>query len=307
MPDRWLVVRVQAGATQTAPRVASAWVVSGALDPGRRRAVPLADWREDRANAAPAVTAMGPGEPTFAVYYDNTRNLLAFHDPLTGVSAGPLSYTVCGWYARLEDDPLYAPTTEAAWLAVLAQRGWAVDEDVVRSLRRKGKGERYKHVLKAADTQEPAGGLKVGADSVASQAEPVKLQIGTGAAQFVQHQSIKGIKGQAIYGQQSFFEPYWPRQLLCHGAVFDVRWGGRGGGFDHPGAGVPTAGSVGLAVGNTASQALAALSARQSGDASLARLLDAFATGAIGELSQPSGLARLESTLHAEDLSLIHI
>ncbi len=305
VPDRWLVVRVQAGATQTAPRVASAWVVSGALDPGRRRAVPLGDWREDRANAAPAVTAVGPGDPTFAVYYDNTRNLLAFHDPLTGVSAGPLSYTVCGWYARLEDDPLHAPTTEAAWLAVLKQRGWAVDEDAVRTLRHKGKGkgDRFKRLLKGADTAEPAGGLKVGADSTASQAGPVKLQVGAGAAKFVQHPSVRGIKGPVIYGQQSLFEPYWPRQLLCHGAVFDVRWGGRGGGFDHPGTGVPAAGSVGLAVGNTASQALAALAARRAGDASLARLLDAFATGAIGELSQPSGLARLESTLHAEDFA----
>jgi hypothetical protein len=60
---------------------------------------------------------------------------------------------------------------------------------------------------------------------------------------------------------------------------------------------------VGLAVGNTASQALAALSARQAGDPSLARLLDAFATGALSDLSQQSGLARLESQLHAEDFS----
>lgn len=297
VPDRWLVVRIQAGATQTAPRRAAAWVVSGALDPARRRAVPLADWREDRsAKAAPPVTAMGPGDPTFAVYYDNTQNLLAFHDPLKGVASGPLTYLVCGWYARLQDDPLHAPTTEQRWLGVLDQLGWMVDADVIRTLRRQARAEQRKNILKSADQNDSAkAGLEVDGTR--------KVMLGTGSAQFVRDSEVRQTFRKTFYAKQSWFEPYWPRQMLCHGAVFDVAWGGRGGGFDHPSAGVPPAGSVGLAAGHTAAQALAALSARQSGDASMARLLDAFATGALSDLSQQSGIARLENHLHAEDFS----
>lgn len=302
VPDRWLVVRVQAGATQTAPRRAAAWVVSGALDPARRRAVPLADWREDREHAAPPVTAMGPGDPTFAVYYDNTQNLLAFHDPLKDVAAGPLTYLVCGWYARLEDDPLHAPTIESRWMGVLQRLGWSVDQGVLAQLRKQAQAEHYKDVLKGADTAASKDGVTVsglGADDSTQR----KVSLGTGAVKFIQNKDRRAASGPALYAKQRLFEPYWPRQLLCHGAVYDVAWGGRGGGFDHAGAGVPPPGSVGLAVGNTASQALAALAAHESGDPSMARLLDAFATGALSDLSQESGLARLESQLHAEDFS----
>lgn len=305
VPDRWLVVRVQAGATQTSPRRASAWVVSGALDPARRRAVPLADWREDRAAAAPPVTAMGPGDPTFAVYYDNTHKLLAFHDPLQGVASGPLTYLVCGWYARLEDDPLHAPRSEEQWLGVLQRLGWAVDAEAVQTLRRQMQAGQRKNVLKSADDGSgDAGGVRVsGLASADDGAGKGQVSVGTGFAHFLKDGEQRHTSAKAFYARQSFFDAHWPRQMLCHGAVFDVAWGGRGGGFDHPSAGVPPAGSVGLAVGNTAAQALAALSARQSGDASMARLLDAFATGALSDLSQQSGLAQLESHLHAEDFS----
>jgi hypothetical protein len=302
VPDRWLVVRIQAGATQTAPRRASAWVLSGALDPARRRAVPLSEWREDRAQAAPPVTAMGPGDPTFAVYYDNTRNLLGFHDPLQGVASGPLTYMVCGWYARLEDDPLYAPTTEQRWMALLQRMGWSVDEAVMAQLGKQARTEQFGQVLKGADQGPSASGVRLGGPQTDGQVKAQQFTLGSGTSQFVKASGKSGGRS-AIYTERKLFAPYWPRQLLCHGAVFDVRWGNRGGGFDHPGAGVPPAQSVGLAVGNTASQALAALAARQAADPSLARLLDAFATGALSELSQQSGLARLESHLHAEDFS----
>lgn len=306
VPDRWLVVRIQAGATQTAPRRASAWVLSGALDPARRRAVPLSEWREDRASAAPPVTAMGPGDPTFAVYYDYTRNLLGFHDPLQGIASGPLTYMVCGWYARLDNDPLYAPTTEQRWMGLLKRMGWSVDEGVMSRLRMEARASQFGQVLKGANQRDESAGVRVFGTQTGGQADgQVKAQqvsLGSGPSKFVKA-ARKADGPSAFYVDRTLFTPYWPRQLLCHGAVFDVRWGSRGGGFDHPGAGVPPANSVGLAVGNTAAQALSALAARQASDPSLARLLDAFATGALSELSQQSGLARLESHLHAEDFS----
>jgi len=305
VPDRWLVVRIQAGATQTAPRRAAAWVVSGALDPARRRAVPLSEWREDRAAAAPPVTAMGPGDPTFAVYYDNTRNLLGFHDPLKDVASGPLTYMVCGWYARLEDDPLHAPTTEQRWMGLLKRMGWSVDETVIEELRKQARSRQFGQVLQGADQRSEKKGVSVGGADADGEAQGLYVQVGSGASKFVKSaNSANNASGRSvIYTERSLFTPYWPRQLLCHGAVFDVRWGDRGGAFDHAGAGVPPPNTVGLAVGNTAAQALAALAAQQAADPSLARLLDAFATGALSELSQQSGLARLESHLHAEDFS----
>jgi hypothetical protein len=307
-PNRWLVIRMRAGATQTAPREAAAWVVCGALDPARRRAVPLADWREDRSNADPAVNAMGPGDPTFAVYYDNTRNLLAFHDPLAGVASGPLSYLVCGWYARLEDDPLYEPDTERDWLALIARLGWEIDASAIQRLQNESRAAQRRAYLQSADqtTASQAGEVQMSGYSSTNKsdtgADPV-VSLGVGPSQFSKNARRQDAKGRAIYARQNYFSHFWPRQMLCHGALFDVAWGGRGGGFDSPGAGVPPAGSVGLAVGNTAAQALATLSAKVSGKPHMARLLDAFATGALADLSQPSGLARLESLLHGEDFS----
>ena len=307
-PNRWLVVRMRAGATQTAPREASAWVVCGALDPARRRAVPLADWRENRETAESALTAMGPGDPTFAVYYDNTRNLLAFHDPLKDVTSGPLSYLVCGWYARLEDDPLHAPTTEQTWLDLITSLGWSINASAIERLRKSAQAAARAAYLQSADENDGtrAGEIQLyAAKNTADErrGDASSLLLGTGPSQFTKDAEKRNAKSRALYARRQFFSRFWPRQMLCHGAVFDVAWGGRGGGFDSPGAGVPPPGSVGITVGNTAAQALAALSAKQSGDASLARLLDAFATGALSDLSQSSGLARLESLLHGEDFA----
>ncbi|MBL8329115.1 MAG: hypothetical protein JNJ71_09710 [Rubrivivax sp.] len=321
VPDRWLVVRVQAGATASAPRRASAWVISGALDPARRSAVPLSQWKETRPSASevPPVTAMGPGEPTFAVYYDNTRQLLAFHDPLTDAAQGPLTYLVCGWYGRLEDDPLYAPGREREFLALLKRLGWSLDAAALQSLHRSTRDELLKQTLLGdggAQAQKmmsvqpkartaPAFGLSPGAAAAEAPA-PVNVNVGRGAArwlQFGEESRVDPTVSKVVYATPSYFDRYWPRQMLCHGAVFDVAWNGRGGGFDLPEAGVPPPGAVSVAVGQTSAQALAALAARESGDASQERLLDAFACGAMSDLSQPSGLARLESQLHAEDFS----
>jgi len=315
IPDRWLVVRIQAGATATAPKTASAWVIAGALDPARRRAVPLHAWSEDRSQPAePPINALGPGEPTFAVYYDNTRNLLAFHDPLLNVGAGPFTYLVCGWYRELARDPLYAASTEAQWYAALQQLGWAIDDAASAALDRASRNaaaQLSQTGLKSAkDTVE--GGFRStdkstdkSTDSPASATEAQPVRLGNGATRFLKDQQRRGTTNSYLLARQRYFEQHWPRQLLCHGAVFDVAWGGRGGGFDVPSAGVPAPGSVSVAVGNTSAQALAALSGKEANDPAMARLLDAFACGALGDLSQQSGLAKLESQLHAEDFASI--
>jgi len=313
VPDRWLVVRTLPGATPTSPRRVAAWVIAGALDPAQRRVVPLADWREDRSQTArPALNATGPGEPTFAVYYDNVKNLLGFHDPLIGVAHGPVSYMVCGWYGRLEDDPLYGPQDEHSWLRLIDGMAWALSNVALDALRHQS--TLADELLDSADEAQTLNvlGLKgirkavssrAAVSTQAAKAYEDAVEVGVGVGRFLRDADRRNVVLEAVRARQRHFLRHWPRQLLCHGAVFDVAWGSSGGTFNDRSAGVPAPGSVTLAVGNTSAQAMAALAAREAGDASLARVLDAFATGALPELSQQSGLARLEALLHAEDFA----
>ncbi|MFI5909944.1 hypothetical protein [Dactylosporangium sp. NPDC051541] len=74
------------------------------------------------------LTAVGPGDATFAAFTPNVPLVLSFADPLTGVDAGPVTYGVYGWYADPGQDPLDGWRTVADWHASLARLGWAVDD-----------------------------------------------------------------------------------------------------------------------------------------------------------------------------------
>jgi hypothetical protein len=308
IPDRWLVARIVAGATATSPKTATAWVVESALDPARRRVTPLATWREDRTDEPPPpITAMGPGEPTFVVYYDNTKNVLAFHDPLSGVASGPITYLVTGWFSEPARDPLHAPSTESAWHAALQRLGWSLS---VASLERLDAAAREflraQHELGLKSKIEESGPVfrsapsststKVG-DVSASTGEAT-MRIGSAASRI-----SKALGVDVLLSRQRYFEQHWPRQLLCHGAVFDVAWNGRGGGFDTADAGVPRADAVKVAVGNSGAQALGALIAKTSGDAGMERTMAAFHAGSLADLSLESGITRLEAAMHADDFT----
>ncbi len=323
IPDRWLVARIVAGATPTSPKTVSAWVIEGALDPAARKVTKLDDWREDRTDAAPAsVTAMGPGDPTFAVYYDNTRNLLGLHDPLDTVARGPITYMVSGWYSEVDRDPLHAPATETAWYTELASLGWSLPDSAKQRLdqaardaasKREALGlteattetrPGYKVVTDARTiTAKSPNVLRAAVKAAPAAQESIPIHIGSGASKFAN--SATKISAQTLYfaARQRYFEQYWPRQICCHGAVFDVAWNGRGGGFDVPDAGVPAAGTVGVALGNSGAQALAALVAARDNVPGLERTLAAFHHGSLSDLALESGIARLESTLHAEDFT----
>jgi hypothetical protein len=317
IPDRWLVARIVAGQTPTSPKRVSAWVIESALDPVRRRVTPLNDWREDRSDAAaPAFTAVGPGDPTFAVYYDNTQNVLGFHDGLQDVAVGPLSYSVSGWYSEVDRDPLHAPATEAAWYAELGALGWSIPDASKERLdqaARDAANKRDQLGLSDAVTEtRPAyrlasktvkGALKAARDTNGTQ--DVAVRLGAGAAKFAKAYAGSKVKSRSLYlaARQRYFEQHWPRQTICHGSVFDVAWNGRGGSFDLSTAGVPVAGSVSVALGNSGAQAIAALVAARDNAPGLERTLAAFHHGSLSDLSLQSGIARLESTLHAEDFT----
>ncbi|MEO8193520.1 MAG: hypothetical protein ABI681_06690 [Gemmatimonadales bacterium] len=296
IPDRWLVVRIVAGATDTAPRTATAWVIESALDPALRRVTLLSSFTEDRADepAAP-LTAMGPGEPIFAVYYENTQNIFGFHDSLDGVVRGPLTYLVTGWFSEPSRDPLHIPDTESAWYSALQQLGWSLPQTSLDRLNAAAREfKRKQEQLGIKTRRRDAGPLFHSASSAGT--DEGTMRIGSAASR------ISKVSGADVFlSGQAYFEQHWPRQILCHGAVFDVAWNGRGGAFDTADAGVPAAERVTVVVGNSGAQALGALIAATSGDPGLERAMAAFHSGALADLSLESGIARLESGMHSDD------
>lgn len=151
LPNRWLVVRLMTSAdAPTAPPVATAWVVKsdalGAPDGARYlnpdheatgtdvvepitlgTSMTLADWQasgDTGSGKPPFLTAIAPGNLSFVGFVPGNRNVLSFHDPLTGIDAGTLSYQVLGWYTDPAADPLTGRTAPADDTSAEPEGGW---------------------------------------------------------------------------------------------------------------------------------------------------------------------------------------
>lgn len=148
VPNRWLVVRF--GGALTA-RTATAWIVeSDYLGPGNDasattaslrgtiyvqedagaptavymgRNVPLGTWSESGHSLG--LTAMGPGNPVFAVYQPQNNNVFSLIDILDGEPDQTLSYLVTGWYSDPADDPLAGA---ADFVHELKRRHWKLPD-----------------------------------------------------------------------------------------------------------------------------------------------------------------------------------
>ncbi|RFS82959.1 hypothetical protein D0T12_22420 [Actinomadura spongiicola] len=148
VPARWLVVRYSGPADN---RAATAWLVqSNCLrdDPSDHtdnspyavatsdtdatlaakrigRVLPLTGTLTEPGQSA-ALTAVGPGLPTFCLYQPYNLGVFSLHDDLSGLTGDrrELSYLVMGWYAGDNDDPLAAAGTPAELLKKL---GWHLD------------------------------------------------------------------------------------------------------------------------------------------------------------------------------------
>ncbi len=163
LPDRWVVFRrVEAPEGVVAPPERTWLVVSNYLgapyDPhepfadaqrgsrlwpsfdhqGRVTLRPLGavfeagDWDDlwyDRVNE---LSAVGPGEPTFAASYLHARNVLGMHDDLSDLPAHAdgdvykLHYAVVGWYSNYSNDYLGQYETEVETLSALRDAGWSL-------------------------------------------------------------------------------------------------------------------------------------------------------------------------------------
>lgn len=287
------------------------------------------------------LTAIGEGDPAYVAYYDNVRNQLGFYDGLDRVTRGPLTYLVVGWYSEKGDDPLFGPLTRKEWIEKLDALGWSLgedDEEIEKRLAdsekaakaRWGKAgvERKYDQHSYAEFYNPKSpiGTSGGMSGVSDRAntEKVNLKSGSqssnilmgGSTLNADHQesirmgagyfnsSIHGLfdasERVAIFNDTDFFR-YWPRQILCHGMTYSVRWGDRGGHYDVPGAGKPDPDKVKVCVGNTGVEALSAQIANTTGDRNAERVFNAYHYGMLPELQQQDGLALVESLLHSED------
>ena len=242
------------------------------------RAVPLGQWPQpDSPTAAlqPPLTAIGPGDPSFAAFQSGTQNIMAFNDPLTPdgqtptqspypqLAAGTLTYWLAGWYAQPKLDPLYCFddggaggngtgwTTKDDWLAVLQKFGWSVgtDDDLTAAV-------------------------------AAAQAWSKRDNL-----------SVPGTGDQQLY----------PSQILCHGLSYNAGWVGSD---VNQLTGIPYDPAVTIGVGRTTIEAFGAMVAAQinqsapgTGD-DVARAIQAFQYHLLDTDFDKTGAPSLDRAIH---------
>lgn len=124
VPDRWLLIRLSG----PVPRAVRTWLIPNVNASAPAVIDPLNGQPVPSPGAAPELplTAAGPGDLSWAGYFDNVRDRLALYDPLTGVPPGPVAYLVCGWYTDPALDPARTGTVTDSALR-LADLGWTYD------------------------------------------------------------------------------------------------------------------------------------------------------------------------------------
>jgi len=162
VPNRWVVVRYS-GADPSAG-ASAAWLVESDYQAGGNPPEPanyagqssLYLQREDKLGVWPlgtfigrnvaagtawsetspamSLTAMGPGNPGFAVYQPDNNNVFSFVDLLDGQPDQSLTYLVFGWLSDPSQDPLAGVTDADQFAAALKALGWTLAERTDTSL-----------------------------------------------------------------------------------------------------------------------------------------------------------------------------
>jgi hypothetical protein len=308
-PDRWLILRMypsavtRAGAADTVGRRAvRGWV----LRAGDQNPVPIdldsfveGPPSQDAVNNP--LTVLGTGDVAWAAYYDNCVNRLAFYDSLSDIKEGPVSYLVCGWYSNPGQDPLGDQSVHSLtdFNAKLQQYQWQIAEgeldEAVRSSR--------DYVIAARNL-----GLETNLMSTSFASNDALLSAAPSAGYAVSD-APTGMpqfdsNGDAL-GPYTTDGSWWPNATLMHGCVVAIGWptvgwpGNENGLLSGESGGPPAASSINVAVGNTLTEALAALVARHNNLPDEARILEGFLLGSLADLEQPDGRARLDVLLQA--------
>ncbi|MEM8849466.1 MAG: hypothetical protein AAGE03_05455 [Pseudomonadota bacterium] len=307
IPDRWLVLRIGHDPAGGSPSLTARLISADTLTPPQGGTIPLnvsqypltghptapvgilgavsdlAAWTGDQSQDPPFLRAVAPGDMTWVAAYDNVRNVVTMHDPLDD-TARIYSYSVIGWYARPDDDPLRAIDTasDAAWRQALATAtGWSM-----------GKGaSAVTSARKAWTAWAGSHGIPDGAPDAA-----LPDQLKTALGRWQAWQKAHGAAGP---------EPDLPRQTMVNGLLSGVVWNGLGHAY---GTGAPGHGAKppAIAIGSTAAEAIAAwladtLVTKKQEDPStipfIERAIDAFQAGLLNDLEQDPG--RTEAQLHA--------
>jgi hypothetical protein len=313
VPNRWAVLRARFDATGVAP-VLSAWVIQADLlspwqqanpnvsqypDPNNPGgtvqiggAVPIAQWTGPAGPPQPFLRAVGPGDVSWGVAYDNVRNALSFYDDLSAVAPGTISYAITGWYADPAADPLHGlPTGDASkWLDALSgQFSWTAGDATVAGL-----------AAPVADwtAWRDTHGLATMPFDPANVRLPPQLKAAITA--WADWRQANGIAPD---------QPNLPTQLLCHGFISQIAWQGAAQAY---GTGAPGGGTQYpfVAVGNTAVEAVAAWLAQQlvaqdhlspANIAAIEQAILAFQKGLLHELgTDPAATA---AKLHAANFT----
>ena len=306
-PDRWLVLRMSPSGrflarNQIGMRAVTGWVLlAGDKIP---QAIDLDSFTEggpspDAINNPLTVASLG--DVAWTAYYDNCINRLAFYDNLNGITQGPLSYLVCGWYSNPALDPLgdtkvksltdfNAKMQEFQWQLVTGE----LDESIHHA---------RKYIIAARSfglssniynpTQQYNDALNANAEAV-------------GYAVTDEPSSMPAFDDQGMaMGPYSTDGSWWPNATLMHGSVVAIGWPGLGWPGNETGllsgevGGPPAASAVNVAVGNTLTEALAALVAQNNSKPDEARILEGFLLSSLADLEQPDGRARLDVLLHS--------
>jgi len=299
LPERWLVLRLSPSHSIVRRRTIRGWVLK-ADEPGTAP-IPLDQYVDaieplDGVSTGPAVTAVGPGQLDWIGYFDNVENRFGFHDPLADVAAGPIAYLVCGWYRDPDRDPLSDPDirTQAQFEALLSDFRWDLPDHLFK--------QAQSRAVKQSEALDTMGLGITKSVKAAYRSSTVAGQVSD---------TIGKAEAKALGKVKVAPAAWWPRHSLYHGAVVGIGWPnaaldergapvlGSGDSGDEVG-GPPRAQDVKVGFGTTLTDALAAMIARRDGNhLERARVLQAFQLGAINELDDPDGRAKLDSLLHA--------
>jgi len=305
LPDRWLITRIFPSTTHPDRRAVRGWILQAHDD--NPQPIDLDGWREPGAPPAGIknpLTALGYGDLSWAGFFDNTQNRLAFYDELKDVPNGPVAYMVCGWFSDPEQDPLGPAkvTSLAAFYARMSELGWA---------------------LPTGDLEQ----ARAAAASTIAAAKSAGLPITTLRAN-VRLSRLDDTSVLNSGGVTTTFDPgsgtfstdgsWWPQMTILHGAVVGVGWPGIGWdgnptGVWNPNAiklnvanptivdpvgGPPDPSTIKVAIGNTVTEALAKLVAVDQNRSDETRILEAFQLNALQTLNEPDGAAQVDSLLH---------
>lgn len=179
LPDRWLVTRIYPSAEHADRRAVRSWILQAHDD--NPQPIDLDSWMEPGTppeGIKNPLRALGYGDLSWAGFFDNTQNRLAFYDDLKDIKEGPVAYLVCGWYSDPEQDPTGSATVHslAEFNARMQELGWALPSGDFRPgarrfrvSRRCGKGGRIAGCSLARQSSVESSGTARGVRSAIRQ------------------------------------------------------------------------------------------------------------------------------------------